>query len=101
MLSVLIIVALGAIVSLAAGASGTASQNTRARDSVRRERHLARHPDEVNSGDIRRMLSEAEVPSDDVSKTMSGAAELGYTPFTMLAWIKKFDAHTLAHVIGV
>lgn len=100
MLPVLLIIGVVLVSTLAATASGPANSRTRSTSSARRARYLSNHPQDVNSGDIARLLVEAEISANQVARTRNGAAELGYTPFTMYAWIKKFDAYTLTQIIG-
>lgn len=100
MLPALIIIGLVAAAGLTAAVSGPATARTRDMDSTRRARYLSRNPQDVNSGDISRMLTEAGLDLDEVAHTRNGATELGYTPFTMYAWIKKYDARTLSAVIA-
>ena len=61
----------------------------------RRLRWVERHPEQVNSGDIRRLLAR-ELPAEQVEMIAAKAQELGIRPFTMWMWIRSFDVQTLA-----
>lgn len=97
-----LLIALAVVTSLAAVAvvSGPATKRTRDMDAARRARYLSRNPHDVNSGDIHRMLVEAGLEPDEIARTKNGAVEMGYSSFTLFAWIMKYDAHTLCEVIA-
>lgn len=75
------------------------STRGRGRETDRRLRHVARHPERVNTGDISRLLAR-ELDRRDVDLILDRAAALGVKPWTMLNWIQRFDVHTLAVVIA-
>ena len=100
MLPLLIIVGLVTAASVVVVASGPSTSRTRDTDSARRARYLSRNPHVVNSGDIHRMLAESGLEIDQIARTTNGAVEMGYSSFTMFAWIKRYDARTLCEVIA-
>lgn len=69
------------------------------RESDRRLRWVARHPDRVNSGDIRRLLAR-ELPADQVEIVSAKAQAAGIAPFTMWMWIRRFEVRTLALAVA-
>lgn len=87
-------------VGLAVTASSPASKRSRSRDLTRRMRHVSRHPQQVNSGDILRLLLAEGVSSDEASLVVEKAAARGIKPFTMLLWIQQYDAGTLSVVVA-
>ncbi len=101
MLTVLLVAGLVLLAwPLAAIASRPANNGTRSRGDGRRARYVARNPHEVNSADIRRMLSAGGLDDEQVEFVTRRAAELGINPFTMLVWLKRFDAQALATVVA-
>lgn len=82
---------------IAVGIAG--SPRTRGRERDRRLRYVAKHPEQVNAGDIARLLTR-ELPRCDVDLILDRAAGLGVKPWTMYSWIQRFDVHTLAVVIA-
>lgn len=99
MLPLLVVAGLITAAAVAIVASGAATGHTRDVDSARRARYLSRNPHVVNSGDIHRMLAESGLEIDEIARTKNGAVEMGYSSFTMFAWIKRYDAQTLCKVI--
>lgn len=94
---------LGAIVlvwPIASGLSHPASSRSQRNESDRRLRWVARHPDQVNSGDIARLLLAHELPSHEVRLILDKAGAVGIKPLTMWMWIQRFDVHALALVVG-
>ncbi|SDD15943.1 hypothetical protein [Nocardioides lianchengensis] len=79
--------------------TGLPGSSPRGRERDRRLRYVARHPEQVNTGDISRMLSR-ELDRSDVDLIIDRAEALGVKPWTMLSWIQRFDVHTLAVVIA-
>ncbi len=82
------------------GAVRPASAATRRSDADRRARYVARHPHEVNLGDIRRTLKRGGLSPDQVEFVTGRAVELGIGPFTLMLWLKRFDATALATVVA-
>lgn len=80
-------------------ASAPAGDRSRARDTGRRARRVARHPQHVNSGDIERLLLEASLPASEARLVVERASKHGIKPFTMWMWIQQYDARTLALVV--
>jgi hypothetical protein len=79
------------------GLGGSSRSGGRERD--RRLRYVARHPEQVNTGDICRLLSR-ELDRREVELTLDRAQALGVKPWTMLSWMQRFDVHTLSVVIA-
>jgi hypothetical protein len=69
------------------------------RERDRRLRYVARHPEQVNTGDICRLLAR-ELGRDEVALIIDRAERLGVRPWTMLSWIQRYDVHTLAVVVA-
>jgi hypothetical protein len=65
----------------------------------RRLRWVERHPDQVNSGDIRKLLAR-ELTTGQVELVCTKARDLGVAPFTMWLWIRCFDVRTLALAVA-
>lgn len=86
-------------IAIAIAVSAPASQRSRSRDLTRRLRHVARHPQQVNSGDIERLLL-ADMSEVEARLVVEKAAAGGIKPFTMLMWIQRYDARTLAVVVA-
>ncbi|WP_244928336.1 hypothetical protein [Nocardioides sp. W7] len=84
-------------VPLLSGLAGASEPRGRERD--RRLRYVARHPEQVNVGDISRLLSR-ELARPDVDLILDRAEALGVKPWTMLSWIQRYDVDTLALVIA-
>ncbi|GEP38241.1 hypothetical protein NPS01_19040 [Nocardioides psychrotolerans] len=81
-------------------ASAPASRRSRSRDLGRRMRHVSRHPQQVNSGDIGRLLVAEGVSSSEARLVIDKATARGIKPFTMLMWIQQYDAGTLSVVVA-
>lgn len=101
MLSVLIVIGLFVLAwPVARGASRPASRTNDRRKAERRARYVARNPHEVDLGDIRLMLRRGGLSADQIDFVATRATEMGIGPFTMLVWLKRFDAPALATVIA-
>ncbi|GAB2760716.1 hypothetical protein GCM10027020_11420 [Nocardioides salsibiostraticola] len=101
MLSVLIVIGLFVLAwPVARGASRPASRTNHRRKAERRARYVARNPHEVDLGDIRLMLRRGGLNADQIDFVATRATEMGIGPFTMLVWLKRFDAPALATVIA-
>lgn len=85
---------------LAVGASRPATGVGRDRDADRRARYVARNPHEVSVADIRVLLTAGGLDDAQVEFVTARAHDLGIKPFTMLVWLKRFDATALATVIA-
>ncbi len=66
----------------------------------RRLRWVERHPGEVNTGDIERMLLRQGLSRDDVRLVTNRAFSLGIKPFTMWMWIQAYGARELAVAVA-
>ncbi len=97
---ILISVLMAFVAAMALFASQAASPQSRQRDAARRRRFVERHPGQVNTGDIHRMLLEAGVSERDARVVMGKAGARQVRPLTMWLWIDRFDARTLALVLG-
>lgn len=73
--------------------------SSRGRERDRRLRYVTRHPEQVNTGDICRLLAR-ELDRQEVDLVVDRAADLGVKPWTMLSWIQRYDVRTLAVVIA-
>lgn len=93
----LLIAAAVLAVPLVSGLAGSSRPRGRERDH--RLRYIARHPEQVNTGDICRLLAR-ELDRADVDLIVERAETLGVRPWTMLSWIQRYDVHTLAVVIA-
>lgn len=91
-------VVLGLLVAAVALAWPLAS-TLRGSERDRRLRYVARHPEQVNTGDICRLLAR-ELDRDAVTLILDRAEALGVRPWTMLSWIQRYDVPTLAVVIA-
>jgi hypothetical protein len=94
-IAVLVVGAIALAWPIAAGISGS----SRSAERDRRLRYVARHPQQVNTGDIARILTR-ELGRDDCDLLLDKAQELGIKPWTMYSWIQQFDVHTLTVVIA-
>lgn len=98
---VVAITCLGAVaVSIACASSAPASERSRSRDLTRRLRHVARHPQQVNSVDVECLLLVDELSSDEARLVVEKAAARGIKPLTMLMWIQQYDAASLSVVVA-
>lgn len=88
-------VALLVAVLVAAPAGG----RTRLRDTDRRLRYVRRHPLDVNSGDIERLLARHGLADDDVRLVTEKSAAAGIAPYTLWLWLEMFGARTLAVLV--
>lgn len=66
----------------------------------RRLRWVERHPGEVNTGDIERMLLRQGFSRADVRLVTNRAFSLGIKPFTMWMWIQAYGARELAVAVA-
>ena len=66
----------------------------------RRLRWVERHPGEVNTGDIERVLLRQGLSLADVRLVTNRAFSLGIKPFTMWMWIQAYGAHELAVAVA-
>lgn len=99
---VAVLVCLGALAvawPLATGSFSSAAGGSRRADA-RRLRHVERHPREVTTADVARLLRLHELPDEEVRFVLAKAEELGVGAFTLWMWIKRFDVHALAVVLG-
>jgi hypothetical protein len=84
-------------VPLISGLAGTTDARGRERDP--RLRYVARHPEQVNIGDISRLLAR-ELDRAEVELILDRAEALGVKPWTMLSWIQRNDVSSLALVLA-
>ncbi|WP_121251271.1 hypothetical protein [Nocardioides ferulae] len=96
---VLGLVVIGVAVVLTYGVTTVGDRGRRARQRARRARWVERHPEQVNSHDIRVLLSRELLP-DQVDLICARAESLRIAPLTMLMWIRRFDVATLALVVA-
>ena len=66
----------------------------------RRLRWVERHPGEVNTGDIERVLLRRGLSLADVRLVTNRAFSLGIKPFTMWMWIQAYGARELAVAVA-
>ena len=66
----------------------------------RRLRWVERHPGEVNTGDIERVLLRHGLAVADVRLVTNRAFALGIRPFTMWMWIQAYGARELAVAVA-
>lgn len=66
----------------------------------RRLRWVERHPGEVNTGDIERVLLRHGLSAADVRLVANRAFALGIKPFTMWMWIQAYGARELAVAVA-
>jgi hypothetical protein len=66
----------------------------------RRLRWVERHPGEVNTGDIERVLLRQGLSLADVRLVTNRAFSLGIKPFTMWMWIQAYGARELAVAVA-
>lgn len=66
----------------------------------RRLRWVERHPGEVNTGDIERVLLRQGLSPTDVRLVTNRAFSLGLKPFTMWMWIQAYGARELAVTVA-
>lgn len=66
----------------------------------RRLRWVERHPGEVNTGDIERLLLRQGLSLADVRLVTNRAFSLGIKPFTMWMWIQAYGARELAVAVA-
>jgi hypothetical protein len=83
----------------APAASPAPTSRTSPRERDRRLRWVERHPDQVNTGDIRRLLVR-EVPRERAELVLAKARLRRITPLTMWRWIRSFGAETLALAVA-
>ena len=83
-----------------AGASHPASAAARRRASSRRARYVARNPHDVTLSDIRYQLVRGGLEPQQVEFVAARAVELHIKPFTLMLWLKRFDATALATVVA-
>lgn len=101
MLSVLSILGLFVLAwPVARRASRLPTRHHHRRKAERRARYVARNPHEVDLGDIRLMLRRGGLSADQIDFVATRATEMGIRPFTMLVWLKRFDAPALATAIA-
>ena len=84
-------------------ARGTASDAVSVTPKVRQDRRtrwVERHPGEVNTGDVERVLLAHGLEVADVKLVSTKAFELGIKPFTMWMWIKTYGARELAVAVA-
>lgn len=92
-------VVLGLLVAAAALAWPLVSSLRGGRERDHRLRYVTRHPEQVNTGDICRLLAR-DLDREEVRLIVDRAEQLGVKPWTMLSWIQRYDVHTLAVVIA-
>jgi hypothetical protein len=80
-------------------ASPAPTSRTSPRERDRRLRWVERHPDQVNTGDIRRLLAR-EVPRERVDLVLAKARLRRITPHTMWRWARCFGAETLVLAVA-
>lgn len=80
--------------------TGTRDQRTPATTQDRRLRWVERHPGEVNTGDVERVLLAEGLCLEDVRLVSRKAFDLRVRPFTMWMWIKQYGARELALAIA-
>jgi hypothetical protein len=90
-------VATGTLRTTTSAVLPTTAPGTRERD--RRLRWVERHPDHVNSGDVRRLLAR-DLPADQAELVVAKARLRGVRPLTMWLWVNRFGARTLALAIA-
>ncbi|NHC21723.1 hypothetical protein G6553_00865 [Nocardioides sp. IC4_145] len=83
---------------VATGSLPTAGGGRRA--DARRLRHVERHPREVTTADVARLLRVHELPAEEVRFVLGKADDLGVGAFTLWMWIQRFDVHALAVALG-
>lgn len=66
----------------------------------RRLRWVERHPGEVNTGDVERVLLAHGLDLSDVRLVSAKAFALGIKPFTMWMWLKTYGARELAVAVA-
>ena len=96
---VLGVVVIGVVVVLTYGAASAGSLGREARRRARRARWVERHPEQVNSHDIRELLARELLPAQ-VDLICARAESLRIAPLTMLMWIRRYDVPTLALVVA-
>ncbi|MDN4162166.1 hypothetical protein [Nocardioides abyssi] len=84
---------------VATGSLPTSTGSGRRADA-RRLRALDLRPGEATSADVARLLRAHELPAEEVRFVLAKADELGVAPFTLWMWVKRFDVHALAVVLG-
>ncbi len=87
-------------IGIACLCSAPASPRSRSRDLTRRLRHVARHPEQVNAGDVERLLVAHDVSRDEARLVVGKAADGVIDPLTMLTWIQQYDARSLSVVVA-
>lgn len=97
---ILVFVLIALALGLVLGSAGPSTKHARNTSETRRQRYVQRNPDQVNSLDITRMLEDAGLPDHDVRLIIGKARQLGIRPFTMLMWLKRYDARALAIVVA-
>ncbi|MDN4162165.1 hypothetical protein [Nocardioides abyssi] len=98
---VILVCAAGLVLAwpLATGSLPTSAGGGRRADA-QRLRHVERHPRDVTTADVARLLRAHELPPEEIRFVLGKADQLGVGAFTLWMWIKRFDVHALAVVIG-